>query len=192
MSVFKSVFLSLFSLLIYVSFSASTSDTKPISAEARKGNVVDNFSIEEMLVDDSTAFSGIEPGAIDYHSSWIYEKGPGLTPEGSEDRTYARLFNRGESRFICWEVTIEHPADSLHSNLDFEFRLFDEAGNKLAEDTSDSWIPSGQEFTNHNACWGYPNAYSWSLGQYYFELEAVTQSEIAQKTEAVRVAFEVF
>lgn len=191
MSVFKSVFLSLIYLFIYVTFSTATSEAEDIATDVRKGNVVDNFSIEELLNDHSSTLPDANLKELNYHSDWIFEKGPGMTPAGSVDRNYETLFNKGQSRFICWEITVKHKADPSHRNLDFAFRLFDEDDNKLVDDISDSWIPAGQEITDHSACWGFPYPNNWSAGRYYFEIVPQTSNESSKEDKTRRIAFEI-
>lgn len=187
----KTVSLSLIYLFIFVVFSNSTTKSEELLTEVRNGNVVDNFSIEELLIQDSTFIPDAKLEDVTYHSGWIFEKGPGLTPDGSADRNYDTSFNKGESRFICWEMSIEHKADPSHRNMDFVFKLFDEDGNKLTESISDSWVPAGQEITDHSACWGFPYPNNWSPGRYYFEVVPQAVDEASRKQKANRIEFEV-
>jgi len=168
----KSIFLSAIYILFLALFINSNNENE-INPTIR-GNVVDNFSIEGVLHDRSGPLLSANTESLKLRSSWTYEKGPGLSPAGSEMRNYGRVFFKDRSRFICWEIILEHKSLSDSRDLNFSFSLFDQKGNEINRSRVDSWIPSNAEFSDHGACWGLAYAGNWEIGDYYFVIKPET------------------
>lgn len=184
---------ALLSLIYFVSYSAFTGNNfHEIKPTYIKGQVVDNFSIEELVADKSADYKEAPIASLELRSSWIYEKAAGITPEGSIRRNYGDVFSHYESRFICWEITLEHPSYDTNRNLDFIFQLFDQTGNQVTQNKADSWIPANSEFSDHSACWGWPYPNNWTPGKYTYDVEAVMGSLSQSNNFSATIDFKVF
>ncbi len=184
---------ALLSLIYFVSYSAFTGNNfHEVKPTFIKGQVVDNFSIEELVTDKEADYKEAPIASLEIRSSWIYEKGVGITPEGSTGRSYGDVFSRNESRFICWEVTLEHPSYDTPRNLDFSFQLNDNAGNLVTQNKADSWIPENSEFSDHSACWGWPYPNNWTPGKYTYDVKTVMSSVSQSNNFSATIPFEVF
>lgn len=184
---------ALFSLFYFITYLAITGDSshelKPTNI---KGQVVDNFSIAEMVADKKADYKEVPIASLEIRSSWIYEKGAGITPEGSTGRNYGEVFSRYESRFICWEVTLEHPSYDAPRNLDFTFQLNDETGTLVTQNKADSWVPANTEFSDHSACWGWPYPNNWTPGKYTYDVDAAMNSLSQSNDFSATIDFKVF
>ena len=129
MLAFKSLFVSLIYMLVYIIFFSTGSEK--VTEAVTHGNVADNFSIEELLNDGSHDLLSANAETLKLRSAWTYEKGPGITPSGSEKRNYGSAFLRDRSRYVCWEITLEHSAASQARDLNFVFSLFDRNGREF-------------------------------------------------------------
>lgn len=155
------------------------------------GHVVDNFAIEELVSSDSLSLQQADLDDLKIKSLWIYEKGPGITPSGSTDRNYGEIFFRNESRFVCWEITLEHPNYVYGRDLNFTFSLFTDEDRKLTKNKADSWIPPNSEFSEHSACWGWPHPYNWDMGEYYFQVKPDTGTSMQAEDFPAQIVFQV-
>ena len=164
----KYLYLTCLCLIIY-SFIPANSDIES-TEKYLKGNIIDNFSIEELLSPSREGVKKVPSDELHVRSAWIYKKGAGITPAGSEDRSYHRLFSISEARIICWELIMEHPPAPVNRDLNFEYTLHGADEQKIAEAVADSWIPAGSDLTEHSACWGSAYPGSWKIGDYRYTI----------------------
>ncbi|WP_249066615.1 hypothetical protein [Halalkalibaculum roseum] len=186
----KTALLSLVYFITYVAFTGNNSHE--VTSEKPEGHVVDNFSIEELIAEKKADYKEAPIASLKLRSTWIYEKGAGITPEGSIRRNYSDLFSHYDSRFICWEITLEHPSYDTNRNLDFTFQLFDQAGNQVTKNKADSWIPANSEFSDHSACWGWPYPNNWSPGKYTFDVKTIVSSSSQSDDFSATIDFTMY
>lgn len=186
----KSAIISLFYFFAYLAFTFSGTEEVPNTRSA--GHVVDNFAIEELVSSNSPSPRQADLNDLKIKSTWLYEKGTGITPPGSTGRNYGKEFFRNDSRFVCWEITLEHPSYVDDRDLNFTFTLVTNEGRRLTENKADSWIPANTELSDHSACWGWPYPNNWKLGNYYFEVKPDTGSTSTQIEDfPAKIAFQV-
>lgn len=164
----KYLFLTCLCLILY-SFIPANSESESVERYL-KGNIIDNFSIEELLSPNREAIKNVRSDELRIRSGWTYKKGAGITPAGSEDRSYSRFFSINEARIICWELVLEHPPAPVDRDLNFEYRLIGADTKKIAGAVADSWIPAGSDLTEHSACWGSAYPGSWKPGDYWYTI----------------------
>lgn len=185
----KSIILSAIYLFLYTVFSSPTPESKKFPA--LDGRVVDNFAIDKLLSTDQSTLPAVELGDLQIKSMWTYEKGSGITPKGSPDRNYGEMFYSNTSRFMCWEILLEHPRYENNYNLDFIFTLINDDGEEMASGKSESWIPKGDSFSEHSACWGWPYPNNWNSGEYNFQVRPDTVSLNQPSALTANIAFRI-
>lgn len=185
----KSILISFIYVLVYLMYFSTGTDK--VTKKVANGNVVDNFSIEELLHNNTGSLLSANTESLKLRSSWTYEKGPGISPAGSDKRNYSRVFFDDRSRFVCWEITLEHNSAPGARDLNFIFSLFDETGEEMANSAADSWIPSNAEFSDHSACWGWSYANNWEKGDYYFVVKPETVEAGNLKDLGINIAFSI-
>ena len=164
----KYLFLTCLCIILYTLVSENT-ENEPAVTYAN-GNVADNFSIGELISTRPKTLDPVRSEELRIRSDWTYEKGAGVTPVGSEERVYAPSFPVNDARFICWEIIVEHKPAAVDRNLNFKYSLYDADNIKIADATADSWIPAGNELTEHSACWGSVYPGSWKKGDYHYKI----------------------
>ncbi|MGK7371176.1 MAG: hypothetical protein ACNS64_13280 [Candidatus Halalkalibacterium sp. M3_1C_030] len=157
------------SCFILYSFISDNVENEPDEIYAR-GNITDNFSIEELLSSNSKTLKRVSSEELQIHSDWTFKKGAGITPAGSEERYYSPSFSVSDARFVCWELIVEHKPATVDRDLNFKYSLFGVNNNKIADATADSWIPAGSDLTEHSACWGSAYPGSWKKGDYHYKI----------------------
>lgn len=140
------------------------------NADRMPGHIVDNFAVGELLAPDNADLIPADITELDVLEKNTFEKGTGLTPPGSLDRDYTKNFSKRRSRFICWEITLDHAPVANNRDLNLQFRLQNDNNQQLMTGKVDSWIPANSDVTTHSACWGWPYADLWQPGKYQFEV----------------------
>lgn len=153
------------------------------------GNVVDNFSLTELMDDQSQIADPANIDSVHIISTLIYEKNAGITAAGSKDRNYGKRFNAAHTRYICWEITLRHNQTLHNRDLNFRFQLKDQDGNILATNRADSWIAKEKEISNHNACWGSDYTNNWESGEYFFVVESISKNQAGDNNLKQLIAF---
>lgn len=156
------------------------------------GNIIDNFSIEELMSSQEKPIRDTDSGEVRIRSGWTYLKGAGLTPAGSEERFYSRSFSVGEAGFICWELIVEHQPAPVDRDLNFTFRLSGDNDHTIAEAIADSWIPAGSDLTEHTACWGSAYPGSWKKGDYRYTVSYKSEGTDKQTALKQDINFSMF
>jgi hypothetical protein len=186
----KSVFLSAIYLFVYLSFTTNAPDE--VELATINGHTVDNFAIGELLATNQNKLQSVDMNEVQIKSTWIYEKGPRITPQGSPGRNYGEEFYSNTSRFLCWEIVTENPSYDKARDLNFTFSLFNEKGRKLATGEADSWIPAKSEFSEHSACWGWPYGNNWDIGKYNYQVTPNIDTLLQADDFPANIAFRVF
>lgn len=186
----KYLFLTCLSIILYsFIFNNAENETDEIY---NKGNIADNFSIEELLSSNPKSLKAVDSEELQIRSDWTYKKGAGISPPGSGERAYSTSFSVSDARFVCWELIVEHQPATVDRDLNFKYSLFGADNNKIADAMADSWIPAGSDLTEHSACWGSAYPGSWEKGEYYYKVRYETEGAGKHTGLERQVSFSIY
>jgi hypothetical protein len=99
----------------------------------------------------------------------FFESGSDLTP--FSQRTYNNSFDKSKTRYIGWELDLEHPAPGSRLYFDIVAIWYRPDGEEYARQTLHSYVEANWANSQHALGWGSPDAGSvFSYGDYRVDL----------------------
>jgi len=98
----------------------------------------------------------------------LYESGSGGLAK--DQRQYKTRFSKSESRYINWELNLEHPAPGQRKDFQVEAVYYRPDGSVFSKFTVDTYIQTDWTSSYHHGSWGWRDPGNWQLGTYRIEL----------------------
>ncbi|MCR4342880.1 MAG: hypothetical protein NUV40_03195 [Patescibacteria group bacterium] len=98
----------------------------------------------------------------------FFEKGNKMPTFGQ--RGYKRQFPNSSSRYINWEINLEHPKPNRRIDFEITAIYYRSDGSMLAQQTKNSYIKPGWTTSYHSLGWGWSKPGNWEVGTYSVDL----------------------
>ncbi|MBT8399993.1 MAG: hypothetical protein KJO98_05915, partial [Rhodothermia bacterium] len=104
----------------------------------------------------------------------FYEEGEEDTPY--EERTYRSKFPMNQTRYICWELKIEHPERDQKIGFEATSQYYKADGSLLRRHEHSFFLRKNSTVSLYSSCWGNDKPGSWEAGEY--RLDVVVEGRI--------------
>ena len=98
----------------------------------------------------------------------FFESGYDAPP--ADERVYASSFGKATSRYINWELHLDHPAPGRRIDFQFHVIYLRADGSVFAEPDSDTYMEADWEGSVYYRGWGWSEAGEWPAGTYDVEV----------------------
>lgn len=107
-------------------------------------------------------------------------------PPPRDQRSYRNAFSRTNTRYVVWELNLEHPAPGERRNFGIENIWFNAYGTEIFRNTFNTYIAADWATSYHNSGYGWRNPANntWTAGTYRVDLY-VDGVKIASETFTV-------
>jgi len=128
---------------------------------------VDSFTIFDMEPSTQNSFT-ISNLKAEVKELLFFEGGAG---EFSLDqRRYDNIFAKNTTRYINWELSLDHSAPGQRIDFNIEAVWYKEDGSIMGSQTQKTFINPDWQNSKHTLGWGWKDAGYWTEGKYRVEL----------------------
>ncbi len=160
-----------------------------ISYQAYKDAVKEAYIVQDAVAErqptqpppPSTQYD-IPSLSADVTSLRFYESGS--DPVSYDQRVYQTSFSQANSRFINWELCLQHPAPGQQINFNIDWVFSNESG-VFGQSTLGTYVPADWTSSCYNQGWGWQDFGNWPAGSYTADLY-IAGAQVASQ------AFEVY
>jgi hypothetical protein len=99
------------------------------------------------------------------------------------ERPYAARFVRAETRFVFWEMVLDHPAPGRRVPVEFESVFFRPDGSEWARQTLPTGIEADWTWSHHHYRWGWEVPGHWAPGRYRVAVRLWDEEQAAGEFE---------
>lgn len=117
---------------------------------------------------------GLTPNARGADLSWVdsiqaesllfFEKGREELPV--DQRSYQTEFDQATTRYVAWELRLQHPPPAKIHPFTIETVFYGPAGNELGRLQHETQCAPGEQKSIHSRGWGWPDPGFWTEGAY--------------------------
>jgi hypothetical protein len=94
----------------------------------------------------------------------------GRTTPKPADRNYKNRFKKEATRYIHWELLLEHPAFELKKKFNIDYVFYAPDGKIFGQETLSTEIKKNRRTSLHLTGWGWEKAGNWPVGHYQLSL----------------------
>jgi hypothetical protein len=94
----------------------------------------------------------------------LYESGGDGVPY--QQRVYTQTFAKSTTRYVYWELNLEHPPPGVRKNFQIDAVWFTVDGSIFATQTPETYIEPAWSSSYHQYGWGWGNPGNWTPGSY--------------------------
>lgn len=85
-------------------------------------------------------------------------------------RNYGHTFIKSKTRYVNWELNLEHPQNGRRVDFTIKSILYRADGSIMSEQTTQSYVNSDWTGTSHTSGWGTEKFGNWQVGSYRIDL----------------------
>jgi hypothetical protein len=98
----------------------------------------------------------------------FYEKGESKLELNK--RNYGHVFTKSKTRYVSWELNLEHPQHVRRADFNIKAILYSADGSIVSEQTLPTYIDADWIGSYHSDSWGQNKYGNWQVGSYRVEL----------------------
>jgi len=98
----------------------------------------------------------------------FYESGPDILP--LNERVYKGTFATSTTRYINWELTLQHPQPNQRIDFRAAAIYYRPDGSIMTEHGINTYLESNWIDSFHTSGWGWPEPGNWKTGEYAVEI----------------------